>query len=135
MDKNMFLSFRKRLKKVCEKQQKVIDKLDVVDLQFSHWIEKELTAPPKLVEVYNKATDFVNQFDEMIANAWYSVREFHIHLSGLQGDGLVRDGLERAHGRAGQSRHRILGREERALRLDALPQRHGQLGILRPDAE
>ena len=35
-------------------------------------------------------------FDEMIANAWYSVREFHIHLSGLQADGMVRDGLERA---------------------------------------
>ena len=33
-------------------------------------------------------------FDEMIANAWYSVREFHIHLSGLQADGMVRDGLE-----------------------------------------
>lgn len=32
----------------------------------------------------------------MIANAWYSVREFHIHLSGIQADGLVRDGLERA---------------------------------------
>lgn len=34
--------------------------------------------------------------NEMIANAWYSVREFHIHLSGIQADGLVRDGLERA---------------------------------------
>lgn len=34
--------------------------------------------------------------DEMICNAWYSVREFHIHLSGLQVDGFVRDGLERA---------------------------------------
>ena len=32
----------------------------------------------------------------MIVNAWYSVREFHIHLSGIQADGLVRDGLERA---------------------------------------
>ena len=32
----------------------------------------------------------------MIANAWYSVREFHIHLSGIQSDGNVRDGLERA---------------------------------------
>lgn len=34
--------------------------------------------------------------DEMISNAWYSVREFHIHLSGIQSDGMVRDGLERA---------------------------------------
>ena len=32
----------------------------------------------------------------MICNAWYSIREFHIHLSGMQADGLVRDGLERA---------------------------------------
>lgn len=34
--------------------------------------------------------------DEMIANAWYSVVEFHIHLSGLWGDGEIRDNLERA---------------------------------------
>lgn len=43
---------------------------------------------------YLSATE--TTFDEMIANAWYSVREFHIHLSGLQADGMVRDGLERA---------------------------------------
>ena len=41
-------------------------------------------------------TTFDAIIDEMIANAWYSVREFHIHLSGLQLDGMVRDGLERA---------------------------------------
>lgn len=34
--------------------------------------------------------------DEMIANAWYSVLEFHIHLSGLSSDGVIRDNLERA---------------------------------------
>ena len=33
--------------------------------------------------------------DEMIANAWYSVVEYHIHLSGLV-KGEVSDGLERA---------------------------------------
>lgn len=32
----------------------------------------------------------------MICNAWYSIREFHIHLSGILKDGQVRDGLERA---------------------------------------
>jgi hypothetical protein len=32
----------------------------------------------------------------MIANAWYSVVEFHVHLSGIMSDGSVRDGLERA---------------------------------------
>ena len=34
--------------------------------------------------------------DEMICNAWYSVCEFHIHLSGIKADGTVCDGLERA---------------------------------------
>lgn len=41
-------------------------------------------------------TTFDAIIDEMICNAWYSVREFHIHLSGMQLDGQVRDGLERA---------------------------------------
>ena len=41
-------------------------------------------------------TCFDEIINEMICNAWYSVREFHIHLSGLGGDGSVRDGLERA---------------------------------------
>ncbi len=41
-------------------------------------------------------TTFNDIIDEMICNAWYSVREFHIHLSGLGPDGDVRDGLERA---------------------------------------
>lgn len=41
-------------------------------------------------------TTFDEIINEMIANAWYSVREFHIHLSGIQADSLVRDGLERA---------------------------------------
>lgn len=43
-----------------------------------------------------KETTFDAIIDEMICNAWYSVREFHIHLSGMQVDGQVRDGLERA---------------------------------------
>ena len=41
-------------------------------------------------------TTFDEIIDEMICNAWYSVREFHVHLSGLGSDGTVRDGLERA---------------------------------------
>ena len=43
-----------------------------------------------------QCTTFDTVINEMIASAWYSVREFHIHLSGLQVDGQVRDGLERA---------------------------------------
>ena len=41
------------------------------------------------------STTFNDIIDEMIANAWYSVVEFHIHLSGVVA-GDVRDGLERA---------------------------------------
>lgn len=41
-------------------------------------------------------TTFDAVIDEMIANAWYSVVEFHVHLSGIMSDGTVRDGLERA---------------------------------------
>lgn len=41
-------------------------------------------------------TTFNEVIDEMIANAWYSVIEFHVHLSGIMSDGSIRDGLERA---------------------------------------
>lgn len=42
-----------------------------------------------------KETSFNELIDEMIANAWYTVLEFHIHLSGMI-EGQVKDGLERA---------------------------------------
>ncbi|WP_206426595.1 HNH endonuclease domain-containing protein [Clostridium sp. E02] len=42
-----------------------------------------------------KETSFNEIIDEMIANAWYTVLEFHIHLSGMI-EGQVKDGLERA---------------------------------------
>ena len=32
----------------------------------------------------------------MIANAWFPVQEYHIHLSGIYGDGEVKDNLEKA---------------------------------------
>ena len=57
-----------------------------------YWLE----AIVNLISRDVKETTFDEIIDEMIANAWYSVREFHIHLSGVQADGLVRDGLERA---------------------------------------
>lgn len=34
--------------------------------------------------------------NEMIANAWYSVLEFHVHLSGLFGEGEIKDNLEKS---------------------------------------
>ncbi len=57
-----------------------------------YWLE----AIVQLISEGVEKTTFDAVIDEMICNAWYSVREFHIHLSGLQADGQVRDGLERA---------------------------------------
>lgn len=57
-----------------------------------YWLE----AIVNLISQDIAKTTFDEIIDEMIANAWSSVREFHIHLSGMQADGLVRDGLERA---------------------------------------
>ena len=57
-----------------------------------YWLE----AIVKLIAENVTNTTFDEVINEMICNAWYSVREFHIHLSGIQADGQVRDGLERA---------------------------------------
>ena len=55
-----------------------------------YWLE----AIVQLISTGITETTFDAVIDEMIANAWYSVREFHIHLSGFQ-NGEVRDGVER----------------------------------------
>ncbi len=57
-----------------------------------YWLE----AIVQLISEGIRETTFDAVINEMICNAWYSVREFHIHLSGMQADGQVRDGLERA---------------------------------------
>ena len=57
-----------------------------------YWLE----AIVNLVSTGVTETTFNEIIDEMICSAWYSVREFHIHLSGLGSDGSIRDGLERA---------------------------------------
>lgn len=57
-----------------------------------YWLE----AIVQLISEGVQETTFDAIIDEMICNAWYSVREFHIHLSGMQADGQIRDGLERA---------------------------------------
>lgn len=57
-----------------------------------YWLE----AIVQLISEGMKETTFDSIIDEMICNAWYSVREFHIHLSGLSASGEVKDGLERA---------------------------------------
>lgn len=57
-----------------------------------YWLEAivQLISENKCEATYDEI------INEMIANAWYSVVEFHIHLSGIWGDGLVKDNLERA---------------------------------------
>ena len=57
-----------------------------------YWLE----AIVQLISEGVQNTTFDAVINEMICNAWYSVREFYIHLSGIQVDGQVRDGLERA---------------------------------------
>lgn len=57
-----------------------------------YWLE----AVVGLITEGTEETTFDEIIDEMIVNAWYSVREFHIHLSGLRADGVVRDALENA---------------------------------------
>ena len=56
-----------------------------------YWLE----AIVQLISEGIQNTTFDAVINEMICNAWYSVLEFHIHLSGIQADGQVRDGLER----------------------------------------
>ncbi len=56
-----------------------------------YWLE----AIVNLISEDVTETTFDEIINEMIANAWYSVLEFHIHLSGIVG-GEVKDGLERA---------------------------------------
>ena len=56
-----------------------------------YWLE----AITKLISKNIEQTTFNDIIDEMICNAWYTVLEFHVHLSGVV-VGEVRDGLERA---------------------------------------
>ena len=56
-----------------------------------YWLE----AITKLISRDISQTTFNDIIDEMICNAWYTVLEFHVHLSGIM-LGEVRDGLERA---------------------------------------
>lgn len=56
-----------------------------------YWLE----AIVNLISENITETTFDEVINEMIANAWYSVLEFHIHLSGIV-VGEVKDGLERA---------------------------------------
>ncbi len=56
-----------------------------------YWLE----AVVNLISRGVRETTFNDLIDEMIVNAWYSVLEYHVHLSAFV-MGEVRDGLERA---------------------------------------
>lgn len=56
-----------------------------------YWLEAIIN----LISIGVQETTFNEIIDEMITNAWFSVREYHIHLSGIKADGTLLDGLER----------------------------------------
>lgn len=57
-----------------------------------YWLEAivQLICEDKIEASYDEI------INEMIANAWYSVLQFHIHLSSVNGNGEVNDTLEKA---------------------------------------
>lgn len=57
-----------------------------------YWLE----AIVQLVSEDRKEASYDEIINEMISNAWYSVLEFHVHLSGIWGDGEIKDSLEKA---------------------------------------
>ena len=57
-----------------------------------YWLE----AIVQLISENKTKASYDEIIDEMIANAWYSVIEFHIHLSGIFAGGDSKDNLERA---------------------------------------
>lgn len=57
-----------------------------------YWLE----AIVQLISENRTQATYDEIINEMISNAWYSVLEFHLHLSGLFGEGLIKDNLEKA---------------------------------------
>ena len=57
-----------------------------------YWLE----AIVQLISEDKKEATYDEIINEMIANAWYSVVEFHVHLSGIWGEGGIKDSLEKA---------------------------------------
>lgn len=57
-----------------------------------YWLE----AIVQLISEDKHEATYDEIINEMISNAWYSVLEFHVHLSGIFGDGQVKDNLEKA---------------------------------------
>lgn len=57
-----------------------------------YWLE----AIVQLISANRTEATYDEIINKMIANAWFPVQEYHIHLSGIYGDGHVKDNLEKA---------------------------------------
>lgn len=57
-----------------------------------YWLE----AIVQLISEDKHEASYDEIINEMIANAWYSVLEFHVHLSGIYVDGQIKDNLKKA---------------------------------------
>lgn len=57
-----------------------------------YWLE----AIVQLISANRTESTYDEIINKMIANAWFPVQEYHIHLSGIYGDGDVKDNLEKA---------------------------------------
>lgn len=57
-----------------------------------YWLEAivQLISANKIEAAYDEI------INKMISNAWYPVLEYHIHLSGIYGENIIKDNLERA---------------------------------------
>ena len=60
-----------------------------------YWLE----AIVQLISANRTEATYDEIINKMIANAWFPVQEYHIHLSGIYGDGDVKDNLEKAEQR------------------------------------
>ena len=57
-----------------------------------YWLE----AIVQLMSANTTEATYDEIINKMIVNAWFPVREYHIHLSGIYGEGEVKDNLEKA---------------------------------------
>ncbi len=57
-----------------------------------YWLE----AIVQLISLNKVQATYDEIINTMICNAWYSVLEYHIHLSGIYGQGIIKDSLEKA---------------------------------------
>ena len=57
-----------------------------------YWLE----AIVQLMSANRTEATYDEIINKMIVNAWFPVREYHIHLSGIYGEGEVKDNLEKA---------------------------------------